>query len=204
MNLKPINEIKGVIFDLDNTLVSSSLDFKTLKQSIGCCSGEDILEFVNKIESKEHRQQADAKILAHEYDDAMSSEILTGAHDLIAHLNLCNIPTAIVTRNSKQSSEHKIKKHSINIENVITREMFPPKPDPTALNHIANQWQLQNKEVLYVGDYLYDIQAAQNAKMQSCLISHFEEKPYQDQADIVVDTLSELKQLLIKINSDVV
>ena len=51
MNLKHINEIKGVIFDLDNTLVSSSLDFKTLKQSIGCCSDEDILEFVNKIES---------------------------------------------------------------------------------------------------------------------------------------------------------
>ena len=79
MNLKPTSEIKGVIFDLDNTLVSSSLDFKTLKLSIGCRTDEDILEFVDKIESTEHRQQADAKILAHEYNDAISSEILTGA-----------------------------------------------------------------------------------------------------------------------------
>ena len=39
-------------------------------------------------------------------------------------------------------------------------------------------------------------------KCKSCLISHFEEKPYQEQADIVVDTLSELKQLLIKTNSE--
>jgi HAD superfamily hydrolase (TIGR01549 family) len=196
MNAKALSQIKGVIFDLDNTLVSSSIDFKSLKKSIGCRHDDDILEFVKAIESPECRLQAETKIEEHELNDAQSSNLLAGAHDLIEYLNLHQIPNAIVTRNSQQSSQYKINKHNINIKTVITRECFPPKPDPAALNHIAKQWQLNCCDILYVGDYLYDIQAANNANMKSCLITHFVDKPYQDQADLVLNTLSHLKNVI--------
>jgi len=195
---KGIGTIKGVIFDLDNTLVSSSIDFQKLKQSLGCDIHKDILEFVNEIKCAKEKEHALGLILESEFNDAKSSSIIDGAYDLIDFLNANNLPTSIVTRNSAQSSRYKIQKHKVDIKNVISRELFPPKPDPAALNHIAKQWQIPSESIIYVGDYLYDIQAAKNANMHACLITHGIDKPYEGQADIVVKTLSELKTFLMK------
>ena len=195
---KGIGTIRGVIFDLDNTLVSSSIDFQNLKQSLGCDKNKDILEFVNEIKSPKEKDYALGLILESEFNDAKSSSIIDGAYDLINYLNAKKLPISIVTRNSAQSSHYKIQKHKVDIKSVISRELFPPKPDPAALNHIAKQWQLPAESIMYVGDYLYDIQAAKNANMHACLITHGIDKSYADQADIVVNTLSELKTFLMK------
>ncbi|MEC7509296.1 MAG: HAD family hydrolase, partial [Pseudomonadota bacterium] len=41
--------IRGVIFDLDGTLVESSLNFTQMRADVGCPQNEDILTFVNAL-----------------------------------------------------------------------------------------------------------------------------------------------------------
>jgi HAD superfamily hydrolase (TIGR01549 family) len=189
----------GVIFDLDNTLVSSSLDFIGIKASLGCDSESDILDYV---EALPELAQHDAKqmLVNFEMTDALSSRKLAGTDDILAILSRLNLPCAIVTRNCKQAAELKIKLNAINISLILTREDHKAKPAPDALLYIAKQWQLAPENLLYVGDYLYDIQAAQNANMMSCLLTFGRSLPYVDLATLVVHDLTELTQTIAQLS----
>lgn len=168
----PIYSIRGVIFDLDDTLVHTNLDFGKIKSAISCPPDQDILSFVASIPNKLEREHAHSVILAHELDDAHTSVWIKGARDFVIRLQKQGIPCAIVTRNCRQATEIKIKKNSIPIDLIITREDAPAKPDPSALNDINAKWQFASHEVAYIGDYKYDIQAAHKANMQAWLFSH--------------------------------
>ena len=50
--------IKGVIFDLDGTLVESSLNFTRMRADIGCPQDEDILTFVDALSCDETKANA--------------------------------------------------------------------------------------------------------------------------------------------------
>ena len=52
--------------------------------------------------------------------------------------------------------------------------------------------------VIYVGDYLYDIQAAHNAKMRACLYAPDATltPAYAEQADFVIHAFDELVSLI--------
>jgi len=80
------------------------------------------------------------------------------------------LPMAIVTRNCRQATAIKVANNGIPIDYVLTREDAPAKPDPTALLMVANTWQLQPEDCLYVGDFIYDQQAAENAGMKWLLV----------------------------------
>lgn len=190
-------QIKGIIFDLDGTLVESSLDFGLIRQQIGCPDGIDLLNYVDDLSCKV--SQADAKqiILDHEYQDALSAKPIKGMTELINAIEAAKLPIAIVTRNSLAASALKVKQNNIAIDHVLTREDYPAKPAPDALLAIAAQWQIAPQDIIYVGDYLYDIQAANNAGMIACFINHGIESTYQHLADIIINDLSQLQQLLV-------
>ncbi|RPA64193.1 HAD family hydrolase [Shewanella frigidimarina] len=195
MNL-PIH-IKGIIFDLDGTLVESSLDFDLIRQQIGCPNGIDLLKYVDELSCKATKANANKIILEHEYQDAISAKPIKGMTELINAIEAAKLPTAIVTRNSLAASAMKVTQNNIAIDNVLTREHFPAKPAPDALLAIATEWHINPQHIIYVGDYLYDIQAANNAGMIACLINHGIERDYQYLADIVIEELSQLQTLLI-------
>jgi len=50
-----INEIRAIIFDLDNTLVSCELNFSQLRQQLGCPQEIDLLCFVLASQSAQAR-----------------------------------------------------------------------------------------------------------------------------------------------------
>ncbi|GGQ08109.1 HAD family hydrolase [Shewanella litoralis] len=185
-------QIKGIIFDLDGTLVESSLDFELIRQQIGCPEGIDLLKYVDDLNCQTSQAHANNIIIEHEYQDAITAKPIKGMAELISAIEAVKMPTAIVTRNSLAASTMKVKQNAIAIDHVITREDYPAKPAPDALLAIANQWQIAPEHIMYVGDYLYDIQAANNAGMVACLITHGVEKRYQDLADIVIDELNQL------------
>lgn len=159
-----LHHFLGVIFDLDNTLVSCSLDFTEMKQEIGCPSDQDILTFIETLTDSQ-RESAELTIFAHEMLDAESSVWMPGARAAIDQLVRLSIPLAIVTRNCRAVAEIKIKQNAIPIATVLTREDAKPKPDPEALLLIAEQWKVDPVNVAYVGDFIYDIEAAQRANM---------------------------------------
>lgn len=184
-------KLSGVIFDLDNTLVSSSLNFDSIKAELGCASDIDLLDFV---EALPENQKIDANKLLVEYEtiDALNAKKLVGTDELLALLSERDIPCAIVTRNCYQAALLKIQQNNINIPTLLTREDHKAKPAPDALLNIADSWAKPPENLLYVGDYLYDLQAAQNANTMSCLVTYGETISYAHLADIEVNDLTDL------------
>ena len=162
--------IKGVIFDLDGTLVESSLNFTQMRADVGCPQNEDILTFVNALSCAEAKANAHRAILQHELDDAQNAKWLPIGKAMVEKVQAHKLPMAIVTRNCRQATAIKVANNDIPIDYVLTREDAPAKPDPTALLMVANTWQLQPEDCLYVGDFIYDQQAAENAGMKWFLV----------------------------------
>jgi HAD superfamily hydrolase (TIGR01509 family) len=196
--LTAMNTLKGIIFDLDGTLVSSSLDFRLIRHEINCPQEQDLLQFVDALSCPLAKAAANDIIARHEDQDALSATPIDGMSALFDALTASKLPSAIVTRNSQKASRLKVLNNQIPIKLVLTREDHPPKPAPDALLAIATLWQLEPESLLYVGDYLFDIQAAHNAGMRACFINHGKAADYQEQADIVITHLSELIALIVQ------
>ena len=110
-----LNDIQAVVFDLDNTLVSSSLNFPLIRQELGCEAKADLLHF---IEQMPPQQQAAAveRVINHELDDARSSYPLDGCHDLLNTIAELNLKTAIITRNCREAAQLKIENNKMKRE----------------------------------------------------------------------------------------
>ncbi|MDU0112482.1 HAD-IA family hydrolase [Psychrosphaera aquimarina] len=189
------NKLSAVIFDLDDTLVSSSLDFTKIKKSLGCPLDVDLLDFVNA-KPKAQRDVIEPQLIGYEISEAMDSVKLDGADDLLALLHQLKLPMAIVTRNCREAALIKMENNNLNIPIVISREEHKAKPAPDALLFLAEQWQIKPENILYVGDFLYDIQAAINANTMSCLVTHGKSLDYADLATLVVNELTDLCQII--------
>jgi HAD superfamily hydrolase (TIGR01549 family) len=189
------DEISGVVFDLDNTLVSSSLNFNKIRELIGCSSEIDILDYVETL-PQEAKLIAQNMLIEHEMADVLQSKKLPGVVELLDLLSHLAIPCAIVTRNSRQPSRLKLENNQIVIPLLLTREDSKAKPAPDALFYIAEYWGLKPEKMLLVGDYLYDLQAAKNANVVSCLVTNGKSVDYGDLANIVVSNLNELKDII--------
>lgn len=162
--------IRGVIFDLDGTLVESSLDFAKMRAEVGCPPTDDILTFIEALSCSESQARARDVILQHELEDAHISRWLPNGKAMVEKAQQAGLPMAIVTRNSREATAVKMSNNSIPIHTVLTREDAPPKPDPTALLMVAEQWRLPPEKCLYVGDFIYDRHAAENAGMQWLMV----------------------------------
>lgn len=188
--------VAGVIFDLDGTLMSSELDFTLIKAQISCPAELDLLSFIAQLPSPYMREEAMNIVHQHELMDAQHATLLPGVAQAIARLKEQAIPMAIVTRNYDRAAALKLKNNPLPIQTVLTRSDAPAKPDPSALNAIATLWEMEQQYVLYVGDYLYDIQAAHNANMRACLYAPDDTPAYANQADYILKHFSELPELI--------
>ena len=190
-----MKHIKGIIFDLDGTLVTSSLNFIAIKQEIGCPDHEDVLAFVHKL--PEQQQQAAMEVIhRHEMQDARTSEWIPSAQSFVKKCSEKQIPMAIVTRNSDQPTQVKVRRNAIPIEYIVTRETSKPKPDPSALLSIATHFQLPTDTILMVGDYKYDLQAGRNAKMPTCLVNFDTLPDYAHLADYTFEHFERLHRAM--------
>jgi HAD superfamily hydrolase (TIGR01549 family) len=189
----------GVIFDLDNTLVSSSLDFDSIRASLGCPKGIDLLDFIDAL-PEHHQVEAHEVIVEYEINDALTANKLVGTDQILTLLAELSLPCAIVTRNCRQAATIKVKNNNIDIEILLTREDHKAKPAPDALLHLAELWQIAPENLLYVGDYLYDLQAARNANTMSCLINYGITASYENLADVVVLDLNELSETIKQVS----
>ncbi|WP_026375223.1 HAD family hydrolase [Aestuariibacter salexigens] len=189
-------KIDAFIFDLDGTLVDSNLDFAAMKQYLGCPRDVDLLNFIDNIADNNERQAAYDYVVQQELIDAEQSRWIPGAADFIGVLNAQNYPVAIVTRNCEQAARIKVMQNDVPVKTIITREHAPAKPDPAGLLMMAEAWQLRPDNILYVGDYLYDLQAASNAGMRSALYVAESIPDYAHRADRVFNQYVELFDLL--------
>lgn len=193
-----LHPIKAILFDLDGTLVHSALDFKQIRKDIACPEGQDVLSYVEQL-SHEEKLNAEEIIRQHELDDAHAAQVIQGASYLLERLETYGLKTAIVTRNSQVATQIKIQKSGLKVQQILTREDAPAKPSPDGLLHFSKLWNLQPQDCVYVGDYLYDLQAANNANMHACLYlekTGLELPYYANLADFICQNFDDFEQHL--------
>lgn len=168
--MSALADIRGIIFDMDGTLVDSRLDFTAMRTEMGLAPGLPILEQLAELPQAE--QAACEKILhKHERAGAYRSVLIEGADRLLQALARTERPMAIVTRNSTESTRLTLQRLEIGkyFGCVICREDGPHKPDPWAIQEICRRWGFSVDEVVMVGDFDLDILSAHHAGCRSVL-----------------------------------
>lgn len=192
--MNSLKKLKAVIFDLDGTLADTRLDFPAICREVGVKEGTPLLEYCTQLKDLEQARYIHSVIEKHEIQGAHQASWIGGAEAMLSHLNQKQIPMAIVTRNMRKAALVTINKLKIPITQLITREDCQPKPHPEGLLLIANDWNIDVKNIAYVGDYKFDLMAARNAGMQAFLIRNQRNSEFQYLADRVLEDFCQLTE----------
>jgi HAD superfamily hydrolase (TIGR01549 family) len=192
--------VRGVIFDLDGTLIDSQLDFDQMRRDMQFAPGQLILETLELLPDGERKEQCREILRGHEYRGAMGAMLMPGARDLVDELNRLRIPQAILTRNSREMTDLALRRLNLAFAQVLTREDAPPKPDPTGLYAICRAWNFDVSEVIFVGDFHFDIIAGRQANIATVLYAPGDLPDYSHEADFVVSHLFDVCQVLSELD----
>lgn len=190
-----MRKLKGVIMDLDGTLVDSPLDFALIRSHIGLPPDAPILEAITEF-SREAQLRAQEIILSHEWRAAKDSQLIRGVTSFFSFLQENGIRTAIFTRNSAEIAKFVVNRHGLKVDLVVGREDAPPKPRPDGLALICEKWELAKEEVIYLGDYVYDLEAGKNAGVETWLYAPQEIPSFSNLADKVYSSYGVLSEML--------
>jgi len=185
--------LKCVIFDLDNTLVDSDLDFAAIKAEIG--SSEPILEYRAGCDERE-RRRIDAILSRHEERAAKSCALSAGAEALLEFLSENGVRTALLTRNSRASVETVLRRHGMRLDCVLSRDDSAPKPSPEPILLICRRLGIAPSEALMVGDFLYDVQCGQAAGARTMLVHGPHRDKFTAEPDFEVKDLREGRKVI--------
>jgi len=192
-----MKNIRGLIFDLDGTLVDSQLDFDLMRQEMDLPPGR-ILESIAAL--PEQRARICMQILQrHEIEGAARATLLPGVDLLLRKAHECSIPVGIVTRNSREISLAVLSRLQIRHDVLLTRDDGPIKPDPWGVRQICERWNVPARQVVMIGDYMFDVLAGRGAGTRTVLLTHPvppHEYPNEEQADLLLSSLTEHERLM--------
>jgi len=188
-----------VIFDMDGTLTEELLDFPAIRRDIGVPSAQTgILEHIAGL-SGEEKRRAEEILHRHEMAAADCCGVHDGAVEVLGHLRESGVRIALLTRNSAASADRILSRHGLVLDYVATRDDRPHKPHPDSILNITRRFGISPRQTLMVGDYMYDVQAAQNAGTDSALLCTVgEERP--GFAAIATHCIEGLREIISLVN----
>ncbi|HEY2251489.1 MAG TPA: HAD family hydrolase, partial [Planctomycetaceae bacterium] len=148
----------------------------------------------------ERKDRCRAVLHRHEHAGAVSATLMPGAIELLAELDRRRLPQAILTRNSREMTELALRRLELAFSQVLTREDAPPKPDPKGLHIICRNWQIDPREVVFVGDFHFDVIAGRRAGMATILYAPGSRPDYAHEADFVITHLAETCEVLSQLD----
>ena len=181
--------IKGLIFDLDGTLIDSIKDITTsVNLSLKEYGFEEVsIDFVRKNTGKGFRKLIEDSLpfvkeeklideitanytikYGEHYND--ETDAYKGVKQTLTTLQEKGIKLAVNSNKKDIYTKNLMKKifENINFTAVYGERVgIQNKPDPTTANEIIELMNLKKEEVLYVGDSEVDIKTAKNAKLKS-------------------------------------
>ena len=187
-------ELAGIIFDIDGTLVDSKLNFTEIRNEMQLSPGEPILEALEQMSPTDAERCQ--KILAkHEEQGVRQAVPFPGVNELLEDLQQRGVRIAAVTRNRQKLGQEMLARWSGSFEVILGRENGPIKPDPWSILSICQQWEVEPSRVIFLGDYLFDMQAGRNAGTRTVLFSRGRQRGSlagEELADYVLDSFLEL------------
>lgn len=172
--------IKGIVFDLDGTLVDSlATTFDAFNHGILKCGGrrhtpDEIMEYFGpgeaeifaQIVGRDRAEEAYAACRAYLDENIHLVPLHDGVGELLAALKARRIPLSIVTGRSWNTTEVILKHHGIlnDFVTVIANDHVErPKPAPLGIQLALSRMKMQPSEIVYVGDSHVDVMAARAA-----------------------------------------
>jgi HAD superfamily hydrolase (TIGR01509 family) len=183
--------IRGILFDMDGVVVHQRLDFLAIKQEIFGTTHGFILERMAEL-SRPERLRAEAILERHETAAALTAEPMDGILPFLEWMEANDLRSGLVTRNSRKSVELVLARLMIRFDAVVTREDAPPKPAPEPVWAACRGMGLQPSEVIFVGDYEFDMLSGRRAGAGTVLLRSGTITA-SERADLSVDSLAELR-----------
>lgn len=219
--------IKGVIFDLDGTLLNTIEDIKDsinlalnemglkgdytteeMKYFVG--SGVDVL--TERAIKKFHVQKERRIELKERYNyiygkrKAIKTKPYEGISELILSLRKRHIIVALLSNKPHQDTLD-VLDHYFGLQNFDfpfgKREGIPPKPNPQGVELLLETMNLKREEVIYVGDSDIDMQTARNANLTKIGVSwgfRTKQELYQNGADYIIDKPNQIIDIIENLN----
>jgi len=153
---------KAIVFDMDGTLIDSPLCFRTLRERLDIPEGAPILEHLAVLEPEE-RALKERLLEEMEVDYAGGARLMEGVQEMLQAFRAVGVRVGIFTRNCKAATQRVLGAFDLPVEMVLTREDALPKPDPDGLLRFLEAWKLDPKEMLFVGDFRFDIECGRRA-----------------------------------------
>ncbi len=188
--------LSGVIFDMDGTLVDSRLDFAAMRRETGCPAGMGLLEYQAGLADPVDQARTADIIHRHEMAGAAAASWMPGAREVLATLQTWSVPTGIVTRNSREATALTLGRLGAPSLEIIAREDAAPKPDPEGLLLLAERWCISPDALVYIGDFRFDLEAAERAGMASGLYLQTDNRAYAHLADYAFERFEHLLEWL--------
>ena len=183
--------VKAVIFDLDGTLTSFNLDYKTARAEVKSCLvklgvpasvlsvKESVFEMLRKTEifarnsgkPKKFIEEARRKSLEisekHELEAALSTRLMPGSLETLRDLRQKNLKIGLCTINSDKALNHILKRFGIIdcFDITVPRNRVKNfKPHPEHIETALKALGASAEETVIVGDSTVDIESAKELK----------------------------------------
>ncbi|MFW6133053.1 MAG: HAD family hydrolase [Planctomycetota bacterium] len=186
--------IEAVIFDMDGTLVEPLLNFDAIRTELDIPAGAGILEALERM-PQQQRQAARRRLRAHELAAARQAKEMPAATDTVRALQRAGVKTALLTRNDREAMETVLQRLGVSFDLAWARQDGPIKPEPDGVVRACRALNAPLQRTACVGDFRYDMIAANAAGAVSILLAPGERPDFADQADYVIRRFDELLML---------
>ena len=183
-------DIKGVIFDLDDTLYSEKeyvkSGFKYVSDYLGGGYEDRLWEFfengklaIDELLEEIGRRNEKEKILKIFRSHKPDIYPYPGVYEMIKKLKAKNIKVGIITDGRPEGQRAKIEALGLKVDDIIITDELGGiqfrKPCDIAFRIMAIRWRLNLADIVYVGDnYEKDCQAPQQLGMKSILVNNMD------------------------------
>ncbi len=218
--------VRGLIFDVDGTLVSLKVDVEKLRSTtarelvkvgfdVSFMDGtnlhtQEIIDWARKqvesgsvrIDFESFRAALFAALDEVEMDWNARAEPIQGTGEVLDRLRSANVKLATLTNSGRTPSEWLLKRHDLlrRFDFTLTRDdVSALKPSPDGLLEAVDLMQLPKSEVVYVGDSIIDVKAAKGAGVRVASVTtgrYTHERLLSEGSDYILSSLSGLLDLV--------
>ncbi|MHC4561299.1 MAG: HAD family hydrolase [Planctomycetota bacterium] len=186
-----MSRFDAVIFDMDGTLIEQRIDFAALRAELDVPEGMGIIEAIAQM-SPADQAAANATLVEREVAAAHQANLMAGADGTLAAIRSAGLKTALLTRNGPEALEVIFSRFDLPFDLAWTRDQGPIKPEPDGVLRACRELGVRPARTACVGDFRYDIEAANAAGAVSVLLTGGLSPGFADEADYVIDRLPEL------------
>jgi HAD superfamily hydrolase (TIGR01509 family) len=195
--------VRAVLFDFDGTLtLPGALNFGAFKGEIGCPADMPVLEFLETLPTGGQREAAANALERFEMAAAARSVPNPEAEQIVRELRSRGLKVGIVTRNCARSVARALENFNGigggDFDLIVSRDCpVRPKPSADGILLAARTLGVASQEILMVGDYVFDVEAGQQAGAVTVFLDNREHPAaLRLQSDFTISSLGELRPIL--------